>query len=570
LPSLPRFLSGSVLFVFYALAPVTAMEAQAPPAGPAPASEELPRFTLRQIVLGRSPSQWRIPGPWLRAAIDVPPESLAAQAYHAAAGRIGIEPLEGRVLTAERSPHVMGLFRRAELRAASIRTLEGIRAGLSSDSVRARFDGLFRRRGQWIVDLHDAALAWARTRSPGMAWESARAALVGAHWLAADERDPEAEALPRALYGLAVLAGTDSAAFAAARASLWRADSSSAAAALLLLNGYTEGQRWYADALGFFLRERWVPESGGRSIQDYVLEEWALTDTTGFAPSLPRIQTRWFGYPQAVPQYGVPEVLFQHLLHLENPAAAEWFQQHERGDLLRTLRWLPVGDTNLALLRTATETLRLSTVSRQSRESLNGFLEPEDAIVIDPGYSPLLALGAVVHEWQHLLFRRRQLERFGESLAESDLVGGVRLPGVQPHLAEGFAEWSSERILHPITERWPLLALGELEKRADLTQHSSDDQHALGYALVRALATALHNPGRTIETLLRHPEDLALIPKEPALRRAWIRYRGAPDRQLRSQALPVLIPEVTFTIDDGFPDVVATRILVPSKDAARH
>jgi hypothetical protein len=32
----------------------------------------------------------------------------------------------------------------------------------------------------------------------------------------------------------------------------------------------------------------------------------------------------------------------------------------------------------------------------------------------------------------------------------------------------------------------------------------------------------------------------------------------------------VLIPEVTFTIDDGFPDVVATRILVPTGDGANR
>jgi hypothetical protein len=264
----------------------------------------------------------------------------------------------------------------------------------------------------------------------------------------------------------------------------------------------------------------------------------------------------------------VPPALFSHLVHADNASASEWLQRNGQPDLLRTLRWLPAGDTSLALLRTASETLRLTTVSRQARESLNGFLEPRDAIVIDPGYSPLLALGAVVHEWQHLLFRRRQLERFADSLG-SRRRPIVPLPGVQPHLAEGFAEWSSERVLAPVAARWPLLGFGELEKRADLVQRDADDQHAIGYALVRALAAALPNSGRTTELLLRHAEYPAKIQFEPELQKAWKKCRAASVRVLRAPTSRSLIPEVTFTIEDGFPDVVATRILVPMDDPRR-
>ena len=469
---------------------------------------------------------------------------------------------------ASRSSHVMGLYRREELVAASQRTLEGIRNTIPSDTTRARFDRIFRPQGHWIVDLHDAAFAWARSRTPGLSWESVRPALTGAHWLPPRGKQPEGEALPRALYGLAVLAATDSAAFAAAKAALWRADSASAISVAALLNGYTEGQRWYIAAIDFFLRERWVPEGSGHSIQDYVRNEWRATYGSEFKAPLPPIETRWFGYPQAVPQYGVPPGLFRHLVQAENASASEWLQRNGQPDLLRTLRWLPPGDTSLALLRTPSETLRLTTVSRQSRESLNGFLEPRDVIVIDPGYSPLLALGAVVHEWQHLLFRRRQLERFADSLG-SRTRPIVPLPGLQPHLAEGFAEWSAERILAPMAERWPLLGFGELEKRADLVQRDADDQHAIGYALVRALASALSDPGRTTELLLRHAELPAKISLEPELQKAWKKSPGLPIRTLRAPTSKSLIPEVTFTIDDGFPDVVATRILVPIDDARR-
>jgi hypothetical protein len=460
----------------------------------------------------------------------------------------------------------MGLYHRTEMLAASERTLESIRAAISSDTVRAVFDRIFRPRGRWTVDLHEAALAWAASRTPGLRWTDARRALIGARWLPATTPDSDVEALPRALYALAVMSATDSSAYAAAVASMTRADPASAGVVLTLLKGYTEAQRWYADALGFFLAERWMPEDGGRSIQDYVREEWRRLGSPEVEAPLPRIETRWFGYPQAVPQYGVPSELFSQLVRPDNPAGLDWLQQKGEAELLRTLRRLPQGDSTRTFLRTSRETLRLTTVPRQSRESLNGFLEPEDAIVIDPGYSPLLAVGAVVHEWQHLLFRRQQLERFADSLSRPDSLS-LRLPGLEPHLAEGFAEWSSQRILLPIASRWPLLILGELEKRADLTRHGPDDQHTLGYALVEALATALGRPARAAQMLLRHADDPAAVFREPALRKAWAAYHGAADKSLPAPRYQALIPEVTFTVDDGFPDVVATRILVPLTNA---
>jgi hypothetical protein len=565
LPTLPSSAICHAVLLLLVCGPPHLVAAQAPARPAIPPSTELPRFTLRQLILGPNRSEPHIPEVWLRAAVTTPPESLASRAYRQAASRMGIEPLGGNVLVAQRSQQVMGLYRRAELVAVSQRTLEAIRSAIPSDTVRALFDRIFQPNGQWIVDLHDAALAWARIRVPGIGWNAARAALTGAHWLTPKTREPEAESLPRALYALAVLAATDSVAFAQARASLWRADSASAEAAMLLLKGYSEGRRWYADALDFFLRQPWVPDGSGRSVRDYVHGEW-LSVPIEVDTALPRIETRWFGYPQAVPQYGIPPALFARLIHSDNPAGTEWLQQRGQRGLLGVLRLLPRGDTTLTLLRTPTSTLRLSTVSTQARESLNGFLEPEDAIVIDPGYSPLMALGAVVHEWQHLLFRRQQLEQFARS--RSDTGDFVRLPGVQPYLAEGFAEWSSERILRPLTDRWPLLALGELEKRADLNQREQQDQHALGYALVSTLFSALGDPGKTTRLLLRHAEDPGGIIKEPVLRKAWRSYHGGPRQVPRTPALQVLIPEVTFTVDENFPDVVATRILVPAANAA--
>jgi hypothetical protein len=258
--------------------------------------------------------------------------------------------------------------------------------------------------------------------------------------------------------------------------------------------------------------------------------------------------------------------LFDRLVSPDNDRAREWLRQQGPAALLQSLRRLPPGDTSLVLLQFGRETLRVTTVPRQARESLNGFLEPRDVIAIDPGYSPLLALGAVVHEWQHLAFRRLQLDDFATRLPEPAAL--VTLPGVQPYVAEGFAEWSAERILSPVVSRWPLLGLGELEKRAGLAREGARDEHVLGYALVGQLAAVLHDPAATTRLLLRYAEDPVRIDTEPALRAAWRRHRGARDYVFAAAMRRVLIPEVTFTVEDGFPDVIATRILVPPSPKA--
>jgi hypothetical protein len=520
---------------------------------------------MREIVTGSNDTLSRIPGSWFQAALAARPESLAVAGYHRWAVLSGMTPMEGKALAAERFHHVMGLYRREELTDAVRRTLTAIRSTIPGDTARRRFDHLFRPRGEWIVDLHDAALAWARTRAPEIGWGAARGSLVAARWIDPAE-SLRVEAVPRALYRLTVLAAADSAGFNRVRADLGRADSASAAAVLLLLTGYVESQKWYTDVLEFFLNQRWVPDGGGgRSLADYVRDDWQRHGTAASKDvfPIPEVRTRLFGYPQAVPHYGVPPALFHRLVAADNESARQWLERHGQVRLLRILQRLPSGDTSLVLLQTGSESIRLTTLPRQSRESLNGFLEPGDAIAIDPGYSPLLALGTVVHEWQHLLFRRRQLEAFVSRLpARQELV--VELPPIEPYLAEGFAEWSAERILAPLAASWPLLALGEGVKRAGLAAETADDRHSIGYALVRVLAVALRDPASTTDLLLRNAEHPSRIAARPALRRAWKKYGRSPDRVFTVPARRMLIPEVTFTVEDGFPDVIGSRILIPS------
>ena len=536
---------------------------------PQPISE-LPRFTLRQIVSGSSDPVSRIPGPWLRAARAAQPESLTLARYHKVARLSGVAPLEGSALSSERSQHMMGLYRRTELIQAVHQTMIAIRASLPVEGTRRQFDQLFRPHGEWVVDLHQAVLDWARSRAPGMQWRSAQPALAAVRWLDPyDSLTPEA--IPRAVYGLSLLGASDSLGLATVSADMRRADSASAAAVELLLLGYKVSQRWYIDALGFFLTQPWVPDQGReQSLSDFVGDDWRRLIGNEFPEMLraPEIQVRLFGHPQAVPHYGVPTALFRRLVVVQNRTGRTWLDRHGEAGLLRTLRLLPVGDTSLVVLQAGSQRLRLTTVPRQSRESLNGFLEPSDVIAIEPGYPPLLALGTIVHEWQHLLFRRIQLGRFSSTIASGDL-SFVELPGLDPYLAEGFAEWSSERILQRLHARWPLLALGEMEKRAALSSERLEDQHSLGYALVAALAQALGDSARTTRLLLANAESPAGIAAQRELKLAWKPYAWAADQVSAVPARRILIPEVTFSVEDGFPDVITSRIIVPAPRTPR-
>ena len=265
------------------------------------------------------------------------------------------------MLAAERSQHVMGLYRRAEMVAALERTLESIRTTIPLDRVRVRFDRIFRPAecGSWISTT---------PRSPGPA--------------AVRQRSPGRRPAPRWPARIGGFEHREIRARGSAASAVWlggdgcdRLDRLCCRQGIPVANGLGIGQRGAAASerlhrraavvrrcFGLFLRERWAPKEGGRSVQDYVRQEWLAAYGSNFHAPLPRIETRWFGYPQAVPQYGVPPALFQRLIHADNAGASEWLRQNGQPDLLRTLRWLPQGDTSLALLHTGTETLRLTTV----------------------------------------------------------------------------------------------------------------------------------------------------------------------------------------------------------------
>jgi hypothetical protein len=358
-----------------------------------------------------------------------------------------------------------------------------------------------------------------------------------------------------ASYRLQALAGHDSAGLAGLREQMRRSSRPSAAAVDLLLRGYAAAAEWHQSAMQFLLTARWITgDEAPRSIADLMAASWR-----GLADSVeaPLIRARLFGYPQAIPRYGVPAALFDRVIAAENWAAEQWLERHGRTALLETVQLMDTDLGDNASIESGGETFRLTSVRRQSAEATNGFLEPRDAILVDPGYMPLLALGAVVHEWQHLAFER--LRRDGLRVRDGVLV----LPASDPFVAEGLAEWRTGELLAPLAEQFPLLALGEVEKRCRLSIANGTEQHVLGAALVRALVAAVPDSRRRMTLLLAGADDPQAIVQAPELRRAWARF-GGPDLVIPAPSRRMLIPETRFTLEDRFPDIVASRILVPA------
>jgi hypothetical protein len=81
--------------------------------------------------------------------------------------------------------------------------------------------------------------------------------------------------------------------------------------------------------------------------------------------------------------------------------------------------------------------------------------------------------------------------------------------------------------------------------------------------LVRSLAVTLGDPTATTKLLLKYADAPQELVREPVLRKAWKRYDGASDLAVTQTGPRTLLPEVTFTIEDGQPDVITTRILLP-------
>jgi hypothetical protein len=508
----------------------------------------LPRFTLRQLISGRRDTLSQLPGMWLAAARHDSPDFRAR--YDALARGAGLRTLGEDALLHAGPQRALGLADRDAMVAASRATLGKIRDQIPSAAIRASFDRVFRPRGTWLVDVHDAALAFAQAASPQTSFADARLALTAVGWLSPDSAGTDTQVMA-ALYRLHGLMNTDSALVNSLLQGMQRADPIHATPAIFLFRAYDAADQWHSAALRFLLAAQWIGGGGSAtSIAEMMRASW------GDSLPTPVIESHYFGSPQAVPRYGVPAPLFGRLVRADNWSAARWLERHHEAGLLDALRLLPAGFASDAELATPDEVFRLTTVRREAESRDNGFLEPHDAIEVDAGYMPLLALAAAVHEWEHLAFEYHRRLRDAR-----DTSATVILRGADPYVAEGVAEWRTDQLLSPLAERFPLLLAGEAEKRTRLAADTTEP-HALGYLLVRALAAAVPDPATRLQLLLAAADDPASVTSDRSVASAWAAYRSSPGFSYGGTGRRALIPETTFTVEDGFPDPVAVRVMV--------
>lgn len=507
----------------------------------------LPRFTQREIVLGVRPGNSHLPGPWVAAARARPAGDT--ERYHDLARASGMEPLDEAGLQSTSVPRALGRANRAELVAATRRTLSEIGEQLPSPGARQAFNQIFRPRGAWLTDLRDAARHFAGVRMPGLTPERALPGLRALGWIDSSVTAPDA--VVDALYRLRVLEATDSGFGAALTTDLRRSRPAEATVITAWLDAFRMAERWHASAVQFLLMTPWI--GGGTAASPLML---AASGWEGLLDSLPvpEVRARHFSYPQAVPRYGIPAPLFDRLYVAENWAAERWLERHGRQALLLSARQAAPDFGPAAVIDLGRDTVILTTVRQQAEVRTSGFLEPADVIEVDPSYVPILALGAALHEWQHLAFERVRRLRMAR-----DTGRVVALHAPNSWVAEGVAEWRTSRVLRRLGEQFPLLAMGEHEKRLRIARGNPDEPHVLGYLLVDALAAALPDERAGLELLVSASDDPAAV-MGPGVADSWRQYASAPDLELGSLGGRALVPEMTFTVEDGYPDVIRLRI----------
>ncbi len=211
------------------------------------------------------------------------------------------------------------------------------------------------------------------------------------------------------------------------------------------------------------------------------------------------------------------------------------------------------------LVERGQERLRVVSVPQRNRESGGGFLATEDAIVVDPGYVPLLALGAVLHEWGHLLVDGWRLDR---AMAERS-ASEIALPEVSPWLNEGLAEAWTDLVLTPVIAAQPLAGVGEAEKRERLAVSDPADAHVAGYLLVHGMLASpegMRAGTASILGRLVEREQPGQVLQDSILGRTVPAATAQADLHLPVESRRFLVPETEFTVEDFTADLVATTI----------
>ena len=522
----------------------------------------LPQFRLRQLVGGVGGDQAVLPGAMVAAAAAEAPRVTLTATYERLARASGLPVLSGVQLQSEGPARVLGFTQRAEMLAAVQHVLEQVRSTLASDSVRSQFDALFRPGGAWRLDLHGAALDIARLRSRRLQWDDVVPALRATGVIS---DSGSTASVPRAMERLLLLRVADSTALTRMLATAASTAPVSARSLGILIAAYPEAEDWHRQALAFLVRTRWVSQDGAlRSPAELVRATWLtiMPGDVARARDIPAIVSQLFGSPQAVPRYGASAASMSRLVTPLNWSGEQWLSRHGSSEMLAMLHLLEWPPSGTLLVARADETLRVVTVRQRASESTSGFLEVQEAIAVEPSYIPVLALGAVLHEWGHLL---AEGWRFDQAVQVAPDSGEILLPGVNPWLVEGIAEAWTDLVLAPIVARMPLFGLAEAEKRVRLSGNELDP-HVTGYLMVRAAIDAAAPKGSSAPVTIRRLIQLgepAKVAEDPLFGATFRDPGNVAPLIIPAPSRRFLVPESIFTVDTRLPDPVSTIIRMP-------
>ncbi|MEO5826153.1 MAG: hypothetical protein ABIR59_09725 [Gemmatimonadales bacterium] len=500
-----------------------------------------PRVTVRQLDIGSSAGATLIPAAWRAAAPN--PQQVIVE-YDSLARSAGIVGATGFDLIRRGQRLALGFDRPS--RDAMKLVLERIATTAVAD---AEFTRIFRGPGGLRLDLHEVAVQAARIRAPQFGLDAATRALIRLQLVAPGTRDTIATY--EGAWRLWSRMGRDSARVFRQLDSLAVVDAVGARDMRALLTGYTDASRWWISAVVWLMTHPWLMRDDGNVVSpvDLVSAFWSKASLP-----LPAIEPIRFGGVQAVPVIGGSR-LGVRLVRPANASAAEWLAQGGVDAALRT--WHDLDTDEGIVLDMGSMSARVTAPAAVARGRLGGFLAAQDAIRIEPGIMPVLAVATLVHEWQHLLFEGGRLEGAGWGIVESGRE--LRILDSDPWLGEGAAEWATETALAPVHRGMPMLAFMEAEKRSGIALASDDDPHVLGYLLVRALVERADNVVQVRDRLLRHLHDPAAL----AAAFGWPRPDGAATITLARPVTRAVIPEITFTWDEGVAELVQRRLIVP-------
>jgi hypothetical protein len=500
-----------------------------------------PRVLVRQLVLGSSATTDHVPAAWLAAA----PDSAALEReYRALALQAGLAPLRGADRAARADLVVLGLDDSG--RAATRAVLARIGAGPAAD---AEFRGLFLRDGRWKIDIHDQVLWEAPHYLYGFDMARAGRGLRSLHELDANATD--LAAIRQSAWRLWSATGTgDSSRIRAAIDTLVRHGDSTVDAVRALLAGFDDSTAWWQRAVRWLVTHPWLDTPAGpRSPAQLMAAFWGVDSLP-----LPAIIATRFGAAEAMPSLSIDH-LSRFLFLPANATAPDWLAHGGVKDAFATWRALRWGELPLTVLIDGRSEIVASPMS-QALVHPASFFGARDAIRIDPGITPLAAVVTFLHEWNHLIAEERRLVG---AHPPAVIAGPVQLQlrEENPWLSEGFAEWATDQVLRPAGASAGFLRFTQAEKRLGIAIGTPHDPHALGAALVRAAATRLPQPGALRDLLVTHLDDLGAV----ATAIGFLSQRRT-DLTLTRPATAVVIPEVTFTWDEGAASGLSRRLVI--------